>query len=314
MYSIFLGAGFSKWAVKLPLVNELFDFNVNIFNRTDEKRIEAAKLNKFHWDKEHPGGSNEQFITYASGLAEKQSKSIFWYVTRRLAEPFIWEEFHSQRWRRHVLSIDEHRKFRVEGVLHASTFLQGFVGLSNAGIITTNYDMVVEYALGTKGFNYGDINQILTGRGPYPVSTWLNPVRLTGKTKLAKIHGSISWDKNGYYTDGRRGITGNALIVAPTSEKHIPEALRYTWSSAAQILEQSNNLLVFGFAFNPYDQVVLDLLRLKGKNVRSVLLVDIDPNVNAAKRLWPEADITHCLPPPEGDMQIHSWKNALARH
>ena len=71
-------------------------------------------------------------------------------------------------------------------------FLQGFAGLSTAGIITTNYDMVVEYALGTKGFNYGDINQILTGRGPYPVSIWLNPVRLTGKTKPAKIHGSIS--------------------------------------------------------------------------------------------------------------------------
>lgn len=53
MYCLFLGAGFSKWAVNLPLVNELFDFNVNTFNQADERRIEAAKLLKFHWDKEH---------------------------------------------------------------------------------------------------------------------------------------------------------------------------------------------------------------------------------------------------------------------
>ena len=311
MYSLFLGAGFSKWAMNLPLVNELFDFNVSTFNQTDESRIEAAKLLKFHWDKEHPGGNNEQFIAYAIGLPDRQRSSIFWYVARRLAEPFIWKEFHFQRWRRHVLSIDEHRKFRVEGLLRASAFLQGFVGLSIAGIITTNYDMLVEYALGTKGFNYGAINQSLIGRGPYPVSTWRNPVKLTGKTKFAKIHGSISWDEEGRYTDGRRGITGNALIVAPTSEKHIPETLRYTWSLAGQVLEQSERLLVFGFAFNPYDQLVLELLRSKGKNLRSVLLVDIEPNLGAAKGVWPEALITHCLPPPEGENQLHNWKAAL---
>lgn len=247
---MFLGAGFSKWAVNLPLVNELFDFNVRTFNQADERRIEAAKLVKLRWDKEHPSGNNEQFIAYANELAEEQRSSILWYVTRRLAEPFIWEEFHSQRWRRHVLSIDEYRKFRVEGLLRASAFLQGFVGPSIAGIVTPNYDMLVEYALGTKGFNYGTIGQKLSGRGPYPVSTWLNPVKLTGKTKLSKIHGSISWDEKGCYTDGRRGITGNALIVAPVLEKHIPEALRYTWSLAAQILAQSRKLLVFGFAFN----------------------------------------------------------------
>ena len=308
---MFLGAGFSKWAVNLPLVNELFDFNVRTFNQADERRIEAAKLVKLRWDKEHPSGNNEQFIAYANELAEEQRSSILWYVTRRLAEPFIWEEFHSQRWRRHVLSIDEYRKFRIEGLLRASAFLQGFVEPSIAGIVTPNYDMLVEYALGTKGFNYGTIGQKLIGRGPYPVSTWLNPVKLTGKTKLSKIHGSISWDEKGCYTDGRRGITGNALIVAPVLEKHIPEALRYTWSLAAQILAQSRKLLVFGFAFNRYDQLVLDLLRSKGKNLRSVLLVDVKPNMGAAKELWPGAFITHSLPPPDGDNQLRNWKNAL---
>ncbi len=29
MISIFLGAGFSKWAFDLPLVSQLFDFNIS---------------------------------------------------------------------------------------------------------------------------------------------------------------------------------------------------------------------------------------------------------------------------------------------
>ena len=50
MYCLFLGAGFSKWAVDLPLVNELFDFNVNTFNQADEKRIEVANgLHPYDW-------------------------------------------------------------------------------------------------------------------------------------------------------------------------------------------------------------------------------------------------------------------------
>jgi len=311
MFGLLLGAGFSKWAVHLPTVNDLFDFKIDIFNRADERHIEAVKAIKFRWDEENPTGNNEQFILSTSELSEKQSSSVFWYLTRRLAEPFIWKEFHAQSWRRHTLSIDEYRKFLVKGVTQVSNFLQGFIGLSTAGIITTNYDMVVEYALGTKGFNYGNNNEILMGRGPYPVSTWRNPVRLTGKTKLAKIHGSISWDKNGRYTDGRRGITGNALIVAPTQNKDIPEVLKYSWDLAAQILEQSTNLLVFGFAFNPYDQLVLDLLQNKGMNVRSVLLVNKDTNVDMARKVWPKAALVHCLPPPEGDKQIYEWKNGL---
>jgi hypothetical protein len=52
MYSMFLGAGFSKWAVNLPLMKELFDFKIHIFNHTDEKRIEVVKMIKDHWAKD----------------------------------------------------------------------------------------------------------------------------------------------------------------------------------------------------------------------------------------------------------------------
>jgi hypothetical protein len=311
MYSLLVGAGFSKWAVNLPLVNDLFDFNIDVFNRSDQKRVEVAKSLKAGWDRVYPGKNSEEFIGYALGLSEDERKAVLWYVARRLSEPFIWEEVHAQRWRRHVLMIDENRKFAVKGLIQARDFLHGFLSPSIAGIVTTNYDLVVEYALGSKLFNYGSDNQILLGRGPYPVSTWRNPVRLRGTLSLAKIHGSVSWDWGGFYTDGRRSITGDALLVAPTREKDVPKALKSTWNLAEDILNQSTRLLVFGFAFNPYDQLVMDLLRLHGSNISSVLLIDVAPKLEAARQVWPHASIACCPPPPHGRALITDWKKSF---
>ena len=94
----------------------------------------------------------------------------------------------------------------------------------------------MEYALGTKKMNYGVRGEVLTGRGAYPVSQWANPVTLVGSVSVAKMHGSVSWDENARYTDGRRGLTGEALIVAPTPEKGAPDSLRDVWDLAARIL------------------------------------------------------------------------------
>jgi len=311
-YSIFLGAGFSKWAINLPLVSELFDFDISPFNQSDNKRIKAITLLKSEWDKSFPDSENEQFINYASNLSKEQRDLVSWYISRRLTKPFICEEYHAQQWRRHSLSIDEYRKFSIKGMAKTLSFLQGFLGIALAGILTTNYDLLVEYALGTKVFNYGINDEQLVGRGAYPVSTWLHPVKLTGKLILAKLHGSVSWDENGHYTDGRRGITGNATIVMPTLQKEIPSLLKEQWTLAENILEQSDKLLVFGFAFNKYDSLLLDLLKLKGKNIRSVLIIDKYPNIEAASELWPHAKLLYCLPPPNDDGHIANWKNSLS--
>ena len=61
------------------------------------------------------------------------------------------------------------------------------VWYSVGGIVTLNYDLLVEYALGSRGFNYGAIGEVLRGRGPYPVSLWRNPVALSGRIPLAKL-------------------------------------------------------------------------------------------------------------------------------
>ena len=204
--------------------------------------------------------------------------------------------------------IDENRRFNIEGVVKARNFLQRFYNLLLKGIITSNYDMLIEYALGTKEFNYGIQNQTLTGRGPYPLSQWRNPVTLKGKIPLAKIHGSISWDENNYYTNGRRALTGHALIVAPTPEKQPPESLKFVWELAEHILRQSKRLVVFGFAFNPYDEAVLSLLRDAGQYIESILLIDIEPKIEGVQHLWPNTKIVSCQPPPEGDDDIRNWQ------
>lgn len=66
--------------------------------------------------------------------------------------------------------IDESRKYNIFGVIQAQNFLKKYLNTSLIGIITTNYDILIEYALRTKGFNYGNPNQILTDRGSYPIS------------------------------------------------------------------------------------------------------------------------------------------------
>lgn len=307
MLSLFLGAGFSKWSVDLPVANELFDFNISIWGPREERKLNFLKSFKLEWDETHRDSFPEEFITDALILDEKRKQAVLWYVVRRLSEPFIWKEYHAQKWRRHVLMIDENYKFKIEGIKKAQNFLDELNSNGLAGIITTNYDMVVEYALGTKGFNYGVPNQPLTGRGPYPLSQWKNPVRLSGDVPLAKIHGSISWDENGCYTDGRRGITGNALIVPPTPEKRPPQALKNTWKLAETIIQKSKNFIIFGFAFNLYDTAVINLLKDSNHDLENILIIDINPKIDLAKELWPNATISQFKPTIDSDLCFKKW-------
>jgi len=311
MLALFLGAGFSKWAADLPVARRLFDFDIQPWGPHENRKLEIVESLKHDWDMTHPDGLSEQFIADALSFQEKSRQAVLWYIARRLSEPFIWKEFHAQRWRRHVLMIDENRKFKIAGIGRAQSFLQRFFTPFLAGFITTNYDLIVEYALGTREFNYGVPNQTLSGRGPYPVSQWRNPVTLKGKVPLAKIHGSISWDEDACYTDGRRGLTGHALIVAPTPEKQPPNSLKPVWELAECILQRASCLVTFGFAFNPYDEAVLCLLRSGGSHLGSVLLIDIESRTERARQLWPDITITWCQPPPIGDVEIRNWLTSL---
>jgi len=202
--------------------------------------------------------------------------------------------------------IDESRKWDRPGVRAAAHFITLCMS-QLSGIVTLNYDLLVEYALGSKGFNYGSFGKVLQGRGPYPVSQWRNPVALRGRLPLVKLHGSISWDATGKYTDGRRGLGGKALIVTPTPEKRVPAELQEQWNLSSTILRRASRLLVFGFGFNDYDQAVLAHLAEEGRNLVDVAIIDVCSRKEKAMRIWSQAHVRSFQPPPEGLGGLRGW-------
>jgi hypothetical protein len=122
-----------------------------------------------------------------------------------------------------ALMIDDKRARTHPGVVKAQSFLSRFARLNMGGVITCNYDLLIEYALGTAGFNYGVRGQALVGRGKNPIFPWQSDVvTLNGYLPIAKLHGSISWDRHNCYTDGRSAVKGDALIIPPSPEKNTP--------------------------------------------------------------------------------------------
>ncbi len=79
---------------------------------------------------------------------------------------------------------------------------------------------------------------------------------------------------------------------------------------ADTILRRSANLLVFGFAFNPYDEALLTLMKDAGKSLQSVLLINLHSKVEQAGKLWSSADIITCSLPPAGDSVLDHWLSA----
>ncbi len=289
--ALLLGAGFSKWAANVPVAAELFDFKLSA-SVTDQRKLIVVQRGKDAWDAAHPTGYAEEFVAHVLLTGSiRERDCLSWYITRRLSEPFIW---YQQRKRR-ILQIDETYKDSLPGVSVARQLLNAFLLDQLGGIVTTNYDLLVEYALGSRRFNYGEVGEVLAGPGAHPRRP--GPVLLQGTVTLAKLHGSISWDRQFRYTDGRRGLTGNALIVAPGPEKTPPCELTPVWEAAAEILQRARRLVVFGFSFNPHDQAVRELLRVAGRHLREVHVIDPSPPIDRVAEIWPNASITSAPPP-----------------
>jgi hypothetical protein len=87
------------------------------------------------------------------------------------------------------------------------------------------------------------------------------------------------------------------LIIAPTPEKQPPESLAHVWLLAEAILSAATEVIVFGFAFNPYDEAVLRLLRDCSANTKTVQLINTSPQPDRARAIWPGAEIV-CEQPP----------------
>ena len=149
---LLVGAGFAKWAADLPIASELFDLQIEPFGQRDAQRAQTVRDARETWFEQHPVGTSEEFIAHALAHDEKVRTAAIWYIVRRLSEPYISQEWHAGRWRHHVLMIDENRKYQRPGVARVRDFLLSF-NSEPSGIITPNYDLLIEYALGTRLFN-----------------------------------------------------------------------------------------------------------------------------------------------------------------
>jgi hypothetical protein len=284
MRALILGAGFSKWAADLPVVSQLFDMEVSARTDREDKRLAAIERDFRVWESANQGKSPELFVQWCQEKSTVCAKRMNWYVSRRLSDPFLSRILGGNT----ALMIDEKRTSQHQGVLRARGFLKAAIAQACTGIVSANYDLLIEYALGSKGFHYGIRGEILQGRGINPMFPWQNSgASLEGNIPLAKIHGSLSWSKETKWTSGKPGLDGQALIVAPAPEKTPPVELASVWGLAKNILSRATEIIVFGFAFNPYDEAVLALF--KAASPQRVLLVDPKDHRKAASRIWPSA-------------------------
>lgn len=89
MISLFLGAGFSKWAFELPLVSQLFDFNISYLTASEEKKLHRIKEDWSVWIQKNPGTTYENFVYWCINKSSHRRSRVVWYVNRRLTEPFV---------------------------------------------------------------------------------------------------------------------------------------------------------------------------------------------------------------------------------
>lgn len=333
--ALFVGAGFSKWAADLPLARDLFDFNLttDLDRVRENSRLLCLEELKKDWDTDHPVGHAEQFISdclaeiFPSKIAGKRykrdktriSKDLTWYIARRLTDPFMqyvtpnrtYDFQPVERYLRLTPPFDEPTRFIFPGIQKSKGFFDSIDVDKIRGIITTNYDTLIEYALGCDGFNYGEKGEVLYGsRQWHPESYRDNVPVLNGEIPLAKIHGSISWTKEKRYADVRTGLSGKAFIVPPAENKDAYYGdVKEIWELAEHILENANALIVFGFSFNPLDKAVIDLLR--DSNLQEVLLINPRPPLESAQAIWPDANIEAYKPNKHVNRRTRNWVRVL---
>ena len=170
-----------------------------------------------------------------------------------------------------------------------SGILKALKDLNLIGIVTTNYDIVIEKLLGPLdsgrlgGFNYGRIGETLLGHY-YINSQWTYmPAPISGKIPLLKLNGSLNWalssdGKIVKYIDTRpsRGRRYQVLILPPAiGTKH--DKLQPVWKHAKQVLSAADVWIFCGYSMPNYDQDVRELLKASGKDGKRIIILDVKP-------------------------------------
>ena len=150
--------------------------------------------------------------------------------------------------------------------LRFSEYLSCFnVDLYNLVVITTNYDLLIEYACEIKGLEYSDSyygkiiskyspenaeKEMLKGikRGKKPMNHYKSHI------KIYKPHGSINWKLiNGNLNKINHVNCGTPCIITPGSnkyEKGYEEPFDYHIGKMGQEIDNAKRLIFIGYGFN----------------------------------------------------------------
>lgn len=297
MISLFLGAGFSAPA-GCPLASELFDTEVEV-DRVVRQNLVGRVLARWQYWHESTGGQPEEYLAYLQEQGDKRWLDAQWYVSLlfalRMGRIVVGQR--GPRISRHYLSyttgIDAHESFWTAVLAQTADIC----------VITTNYDILPERGLRLQprprvhryGFQYGEGPEQLEGHG-----IMRHRYRVRGSVPLLKLHGSISWSYDGRrlhrFYDCRPAIRGDAVIVAPVTNKTLPRYLEATWRRAEEVLSQSHAWLVIGYSLPEYDQLVRQLLVRSASHEPAVHV--FDPSNLPTQRLRELLPAINVIPHP----------------
>jgi hypothetical protein len=296
LISVFLGAGFSILGA-VPLASQLFAEEPKVDGVTRERLVERVLC---RWRKWHARtkGTPEQYLAELEAAGGQAWHDAVWYVSLVIALRMGKVDSVGGR-----LKIIKHNLDRTSGVQPHERFWDSvFSATKDVAVITTNYDILAERGMRNAprkriprpGFNYGSGNEELLGGG-YPSYAHIQRVSVSGTVPLLKLHGSVSWALGTTlrkYHDCRPSIKGEAAIIAPVTDKCVPQLFSAIWAQAAQALSKSERWIVVGYSFPDYDVAVNKLFASNSAHRPTVNLFNPDPAIASRVRLLlPQCDI-----------------------
>ena len=280
--ALFLGAGWSKtWG--LPLASEIMDFSKLVVESFPGKwqRKELAKVRSM-WEDMAPDhqGNVDDFGRRLRGTKEFSLFTSF--IALRLSA----QHWHTGTARETKWATGDHIRMMRQIPSEYSNFLKIFKRFDLLGIVTTNYDIVVEKLIGPNasgrlgGFNYGVKGEELFGSHSVSSQWSYKPRPISGKTPLLKLNGSLNWAIN---SDGKlvkhvdcRPSRGRRYDVAifPPATGEVIQHLEPVWIQAQSILHEAHTWIFCGYSLPEYDQNVRSLFIRALGNVRQIMVCD----------------------------------------
>jgi hypothetical protein len=271
--ALFLGAGFSKyWG--LPLAGEVMDMNAvrSMSFPRNWHHVLVEKVERY-WK-----ATSEQHEGVVDNFARLLQSSPSSDLSYEEFVQFLALRFSVHHWKiggskRTEGGTGDHVRKKQKIPPGYASFVQALRRQDVVGIVTTNYDLVIEKLLGPLhsgrlgGFNYGKPEENLSKRQYTSSQYSYGPIRVTGRMPLLKIHGSLNWALSPTqqlvkYVDARPShLLGYRPLLLPPGLTAASDSLTEVWEYAGRVLSAASIWVFYGYSMPHYDSDVVNLLR-----------------------------------------------------